>query len=292
MGARRFLKNLVSGAVTDAMNRQPQVPVKSARQTVYIGGDLLLTTTIYGQKMFLLASDRSLTPHIALDGYWEQWITDAFLRIVKPGMQVVDVGANVGYYTLLAAEHVGSKGKVTAFEANPSLAEIVYRNVHVNGFMDRVDVIGKAAFSEERELSFTVYKNYKGSSGIWGSPEHAAIYRDEVELIKVPAVPLDIQLAGQKVDFIKIDAEGAEAHILIGAKKIIAENSGLQLMVEYAPRMIESAFGSIEGFHDLLAGMGLKPHVVNHDSSLTAMTFQELAGSGIAHCDMVLKRAV
>lgn len=292
MGVRRFFKNMVRDAVRQTFNEQMQCDVTPPRNVVYLGNDLLLTTTRYGHKMFLVASDRSLTPHIALDGYWEQWITDVFRRIVQPGMHVVDVGANVGYYTMLAAQAVGETGRVTAFEANPALADVVHRNMDVNGFLGRVEIVSKAAYSEVAELNFSIYRNYKGSSGLWGSNEDAAIFRDQVDVISVPAVPLDVQLAGQKVDFLKIDAEGAEGHILLGAQRLIAENPGLQLLIEYAPRFIASCFESVDRFHDLLQRYGLEPHVVNHDATLTKMTFSELAASGIQHCDVVLRRKV
>jgi FkbM family methyltransferase len=162
----------------------------------------------------------------------------------------------------------------------------------VNGFLGRVEIVSKAAYSEVAELNFSIYRNYKGSSGLWGSNEDAAIFRDQVDVISVPAVPLDVQLAGQKVDFLKIDAEGAEGHILLGAQRLIAENPGLQLLIEYAPRFIASCFESVDRFHDLLQRYGLEPHVVNHDATLTKMTFSELAASGIQHCDVVLRRKV
>lgn len=292
MGVRRWFKNLVGDAVAKSIKDAVPADIGRQRPVVYLGNDTLLTYTKYGHKINLVASDRSLTPHIALDGYWEQWITDVFRSIVRPGMHVVDVGANVGYYTILAAEAVGSAGKVTAFEANPKLADIVHRNMDVNGFLGRVRIVDKAAYSESAELSFSVYKNYKGSSGLWGTSLDANLYRDEVDIIKVQAVPLDLELAGQSVDFVKIDAEGAEGHILKGAAKTIEANPDIQFMVEYAPRLIESCFGSVKDFHDMIGGYGFSPHVILHDATTKAMSFDELLRAGITHCDILLKKSL
>src|SRR5258708_38672807 len=79
-------------ALRNTWLRQPQT---------YLGDHTLLTRTIFGHAIYLDSRDLSLTPHLFLQGYWEPEVTRFFLRIVKPRMHVVEVGANVGYYTLL-----------------------------------------------------------------------------------------------------------------------------------------------------------------------------------------------
>ena len=79
--------------------------------SIYLGNNIALTKTIYGQKMYVDTRDQSLTPHILLDGDWEGNITKVFLANVKSGMHVVDIGANVGYYSLLAGRKIGKNGK-------------------------------------------------------------------------------------------------------------------------------------------------------------------------------------
>jgi hypothetical protein len=78
----------------------------AGRDMIYLGDYTALTRTIYGHKMYVDTRDVSLAPHLLLDGYWEQWITNIFRELVKPGMTVVDVGANFGYYSVLAASLV------------------------------------------------------------------------------------------------------------------------------------------------------------------------------------------
>lgn len=299
MGLRRWIKNVVRGAVSAEIEAQGLAKKdhlsldqssSAARPSIYVGQDRLLTKTKYGHKMFLVASDVSLTPHIAVDGYWEEWITNIFMKVVKPGMQVVDVGANVGYYTLLAAQLVGEKGHVTAFEANKELADVVYRNLQINGYQERSTVIDKAVFSESKTLNFSIYKNHKGSSGLWGSEQDAGNFRDEVEIVQVEAVSLDEQFAQRTPDLIKIDAEGAEGHVLMGARQLMERNRNLQLLIEYNPHFISGSFGSLEAFHSMITSMGFEPHLACHDSTLKKMTFAEIVSAGIQHCDLLLKR--
>ena len=94
------------------------------RSSTYVGQNLVLTKTIWGHKMYVSSHDLSLSPHLIIDGYWEEWITKQFRKICKPDMTVLDVGSNLGYYSLHAAELVGSSGRVHSFEANPNLHKI------------------------------------------------------------------------------------------------------------------------------------------------------------------------
>lgn len=81
-------------------------------------------------------------------------------------MTVVDIGANVGYYTQLAASKVGNTGKVYAFEANPYLMDLLYQNISINGFLPRVSLINKAVFDGTGKTQFNVCKTYMGDSSI------------------------------------------------------------------------------------------------------------------------------
>lgn len=156
---KHFISSTITNAVHDAINSKPL-----NRDSVYIGNNRVLSKTIYGQKIICYASDISLTPHIIQDGYWENWITKVFLDIVKPGMTVLDIGANIGYYSLLAASRVGSTGKVISFEANPELADILASNFSINGYLNFSTVNNIAVYSEDKQLPFTLCRKHLGSS--------------------------------------------------------------------------------------------------------------------------------
>ena len=65
------------------------------RQAVYVGDHRVLTTTIYGQRLFVDSRDLSLTPQIILGGCWEPGITQAMMSLVKPGMTIIEIGGDV-----------------------------------------------------------------------------------------------------------------------------------------------------------------------------------------------------
>jgi hypothetical protein len=85
--------------------------------------DRVLCKVLGKYLMWVDALDQGLSPHLIFQGFWEMWITAAMARFVRRGTTVVDVGANVGYYTLLLADAVGPQGRVVAFEPNPPIAE-------------------------------------------------------------------------------------------------------------------------------------------------------------------------
>jgi hypothetical protein len=106
---------------------------REARFATYVGNNLALTKTVWGQKMFVDTRDISLAPHLIVDGVWEPWLSNVFARTVKAGMTVVDVGANFGYYTLLAGRQLAGSGEIHSFEPNPGVFDILLKNVSING---------------------------------------------------------------------------------------------------------------------------------------------------------------
>lgn len=109
------------------------------RTTVYLGDGMLLSELQDGQPIYLDGSDISLTPHIARHGKWEAKITERVLADLAPGMHFVDIGANCGYYALLAARAVGETGAVTAIDANPRMAEMMRMSAAINGYDERMN---------------------------------------------------------------------------------------------------------------------------------------------------------
>jgi len=264
-------------------------PAPAARMAVYLGNNLALTKTIFGHKMYVDTRDVSLAPHILMDGYWEQWITNVFRQTIRPGMQVLDIGANIGWYSLLAAELVGPNGRLTSFEANPAMADLVHRNLMVNGFLDRARVEAKAVYSESTQLEFQVYEHYMGSSSLFATPESAAAFKDTLKTLRVDAVSLDEVLPpGSRVDFIKLDAEGAEPFILKGAARLLAENRDIQIMMEFSASILSQSYGSVEAFCNEIKALGFTIWRIAHDSTLIESSVADLQNA--AHCEVILKR--
>jgi len=262
----------------------------SERPCAYMGDSKALTRTIYGHKMYVKTDDLSLAPHILLDGFWENWITKVFIREVQPGMAVCDIGANIGYYSLLAAAAVGDDGHLHCFEANPDVCEILFQNVEINGFLPRTKIVNKAVFSRTTKLEFNVCQKHQGSSSLFIDEKLAEVYQDNITKINVDAISLDDYFPqGSKVDFIKVDAEGSEPDIFKGASRLLSENQNIKIMMEWAPAFLNRSDMTARDFWDILSSYGFKAFRIAHDSTLILEGYEKL--SRVEHCDVLLKRS-
>ena len=113
-------------------------------RAVYVGDRTLLCRVLGKYLVYADAQETGITPHLAMDGYWESWITLAIARTVRPGSHCLDIGANHGYYTLVMADAAGPNGRVVPVEPTPRLTEMLRQTLDINGF-PRVEVLAKAA---------------------------------------------------------------------------------------------------------------------------------------------------
>jgi FkbM family methyltransferase len=190
-----------------------------------------------GHKLFLDPGDMGMARAFLLSGgQWEETETRLFSSFVKKGMTVVDVGANVGYYTLLAARLVGEKGKVFAFEPNPENFALLTRNVAANGYKNVV-LVPKAVSNQSGTASLLIDKASSGGHSL-------SAFRGGADFVQVETVSLDEYFADrqERIDVLKIDAEGAEMAILNGMSQLLERNTDLTLLTEFFPRAIQ-AFG-------------------------------------------------
>lgn len=184
---------------------------------LYLGDRRALSTILARYKFFTDTHDVGFATHLVTDGYWEMWLTQFVAKTIKDGMFVLDVGANFGYYSVLMADLVGPSGKVIAIEPNPRAAQAAEASLSINGFRDRSTVIQAAASDEPGTVMFHVpYKEPKNATIV---PEgHIS---PDADTFSVPTVTLDEVCRNQKVDFIKIDAEGGEYNIFRGMQTIL-----------------------------------------------------------------------
>ena len=151
-------------------------------------------------------------------GYWLGWYEigkrQAFETAIPEGAVVYDIGANVGYYSLMAAVVSGSKGHVYAFEPLPRNVDYLRKHVTLNKMTDRITVFDVAVSDKTGEAAFDL-----GASTSMG---HLA----ETGEIKVKQVRLDDMVASGEIkapDYMKVDVEGAEYDVLNGARALLAQ---------------------------------------------------------------------
>jgi len=243
---------------------------QNVTKAIYLGDHLALAQVLDRFKMFVDTRDIGIAPHLITGGLWEMWITKVFCEFLRPGMVVVDVGANFGYYTLLAAAGVRQDHHVHAIEADPYTFEILNRNVEVNGYGDIVKTYNCAALNVRREVTFHQYQNHFGSNGIFSDPKDPRIARS----VQVPGIPLDELIPGP-VDLMKIDAEGCEPLIFEGMQKLIERSPNIQILMEFAPHMIRATMDPME-FLNRIRRTGLIVKGVSYEGKVEAWPDERL----------------
>jgi FkbM family methyltransferase len=150
----------------------------------------------------------------------------------KDGDIVVDVGAHMGRYTIIASKRVGPNGKVIAIEAHPGNFEMLNRNVRLNG-LTNVMSINYAVYSKETKIKLYL----PGGESGYAVFNTVALTRTEEKFVEVNANTLDsiLQQNGirpEEVNWIKIDVEGAEFEVLKGAHSILSKSKDIVLLIE------------------------------------------------------------
>jgi len=252
-----------------------------APQGVYVGGGRVLTTTVSGQRLFVDARDLSLSPGLILDGSWEPHVTRALITLVKAGMTVVEIGANVGYFTTLLGRLVGGQGCVRAFEANPVVFDLLTENIDINGLVPfvRAERMLVCDTCGEREINLLERHHGSGSMLSFGD-EFLALYRDRKTTVAVRATTLDEYWRGEAraIDLVKMDAEGSEPMIVEGMRSILAQPH-LTVVCEFVKPFFAAGDPSAEGFLDALLAYGFALYKITDRGDIAPVSSREvLAG--------------
>ncbi len=193
------------------------------------------SVVVQGHRMWLDDKD---TLELAVHEVYEPMETALLREHLKENQTFVDVGANIGYYTLLAARAVGPKGRVYAFEPDPANFRLLEKNVALNGYHRNVVMVNKALSSESGTAKLYLNPVNRGDHRIYNT-------RDGRESVDIETLALDeyLKKLDQKVHFIKMDVQGAEAAALGGMKGLIRKSGGLKLVTEFSPGALK-AFGT------------------------------------------------
>lgn len=211
--------------------------------------------TVGDNKMFLNSVEAF---RLALNDYdvREKFETEFFKKEIKSGMTVLDLGANIGFYTLLFADLVGEGGKVFAFEPEPNNFSTLEKNVKLNRFKNVV-LVRKAVsdktgnidlFLSESMGRHTIYSSGKGG-----------------KKIKIESIKLDDFLKNytKAIDFIKMDIEGAEYAALLGMSSLLKRIKNVRIITEFMPEALRSFGIKPEKYISSLMKHGFKIYHIN-----------------------------
>ena len=196
-------------------------------------------TKVNGFKMYVVCRDWAVAPTMLFNHVWEPVETKICKQHIKEGMTVVDAGAYIGYYSILASKLVGSRGKVYAFEPSPECLELLYKNIEINNCKN-IQVFTKAVTDK---VGYTMF--YVNPQNLSGSSTARSFQGPQIE---VPTTTLDEAIGNQRVDFIKMDIEGTEPKAIRGMNKVIRNNSQLKMIIEASTLGLADTSSSFEGY--------------------------------------------
>lgn len=209
----------VTHEVRGRLERLEANPPSSGLHGTYVGDGQMLISTTWGGRLLIPADDRSLMPELVSHGTYDVPFTAFVQRHVRPGDVAVDVGANVGLFTLLLAYQVWETGRVIAYEANPQLVPTLRENVAMNWLGDRVEIVPHAAAATSGRVEMRVPESFRMLGTIQASDEVLLSGQrgGSLKTFEVETEPLDNRLARlERVALIKVDVEGAEEKAFAG----------------------------------------------------------------------------
>lgn len=232
----------------------------------YLGKGTLLCQVLGGLKLFVIGDDVGFSPHMIFEGYWEFWLTRHFAEAIRPGDTVIDIGANLGYYTLLAADLVGPEGRVVAIEPNPEVFRRLSASIAVNGFAPRTSArnVALAGPGETGKRAFFVPAGEPKNGRFVGDKEDPDRLEAHGTVSEVALGRIDPD-AFERVDFIKIDVEGAELAVLEHLRPVLEK---------FRPRVVcEVNFKRGYGWDDVVAAFGTEALCfLDFDSTVKPLT--------------------
>ncbi len=215
---------------------------------------------VNGHKMYLGAKD---SMKLSVNGVYEKLETDWVEKTIQKGDIILDVGANIGYYTLTFAKLVGNTGKVFSFEPELLNFNLLQKNIDINNY--------KNVVTENVALS-----NIVGTTKLYLSNIQSGMHRIypsqfcSDDFVEAKTTSLDEYFKddelGDKISFIKIDVEGSELGVLKGMKNIFQRNKKLKILMEFVPSCIKESGAQPEELIKILQDQGFNFRHTDDDS--------------------------
>ncbi len=212
--------------------------------------------TVLGQKLLLNPNRSVLEMKLWLIGVYEPEVVDYFTAELQPGQVVVDIGANIGLFSLMAAELVGPRGSVIAYEPHPDTFRELRDNIDRNGYTN-VQTVPCALSDTTGVLRMNVFTDRDLNS---------VALKADIGVIEVPARTLDDsleELGIQRCDLIKMDIEGAEWFALRGIDRTLKRNPEIRLLIELHNCQIKCLGGRPEELLQHLKDRGFTLYELN-----------------------------
>jgi FkbM family methyltransferase len=217
-----------------------------------LGMDARLDVPITGGGRMLVDTADVTGRVLATSGVWEPGVTALFRQLIRPGDVVVDVGANIGYFTILAARLVGLEGHVHALEPAPDTHAALVANIRRNGLGNvTAHAVAAAASTGTATLHHARGVN-AGASSLRSDPgpRLGAVSAYSVDVPLRPLAELVPPEQRSRLRLVKIDVEGYEADVLEGLAPLFEEGHRPSLVIEMHPDLDPGVTDAVPDFCD------------------------------------------
>jgi FkbM family methyltransferase len=218
-------------------------------------------------------TDIYISEALRRDGAWEPFETALVRRFLKAGDNFLDAGANIGYFTVVAAERVGASGKVYAFEPEPRNYAFLQQNIVLNAFQNRVEAVAVALAASAGTGRLHLHPDNLGDHQIHSSDDSRQVIA--IELVAGAAY---LQPSCEKLQLVKIDTQGSEHEVVQGLLPLL-KHSGpeLKMIIELTPYALRQAGTDGASLIATLEQLNLPFSIVDHiEHRLVAVGADEL----------------
>lgn len=236
---------------------------------------------VYGHRIYVDQADIGLRLANFVGLQPEKSEDRFFVQRIRPGEAVLDLGANVGLYSLLFAKLVGPSGSVLAFEPGPKSFKLLERNIKENGYKN-IQAENSAVTDYSGAIDLFVCPTGESDNRVSGAID----YRNNWERVSVPCVAMDDYLAGRKIDLVKMDIQGSEFAALRGMRDTL-RNPSIKIAMEFSPELIDDK----PAFFSFVREVGLSLFDMSDKALSPEQLLARVGNSGQpAHVNIVLRR--
>ena len=243
-----------------------------------------------GKSLKFDLKDRSVTRALYLFREYEPRETALVVRLLKPRMTFVDIGANSGYYSVLASCLVGEGGRVIAFEPDPENLRILRKNIRGNDLHNvMVEACAISSHDEERPLYLSEINSgdHRIYNGMDDDFYNAGRPRTK-QLVKCMTLDGYFEGTGICPDFIKMDVQGAEHLALLGMRRTLHDSPEVKLLTEYWPHGLVRSGCEPKDFLAELEGLGFIIHTILSGGGLAPTTSKSIEASVLGKDSLTL----
>lgn len=215
--------------------------------------------SINHQIFFAHTLDRIIALFLLKLGMLEKTEMNFFKNKIEEGWTVLDIGANIGYPSLLLSKLVGKKGKVIAFEPDDNNIQMLKKNIKANNSRN-ITVVPMAVSDHTGDGTLYISDSHSGDHRIYFSDE-----KRKTQNIKIISLD-DYFKSKNRIDFIQMDVQGAEELVFAGMKKVLSENKKINILLEFWPEALKKNGSSPRDFLKMIKSLGFKLRYIDENS--------------------------